>query len=463
MSRSPVIAIFDIGKTNKKLFLLDEQYRIVLEKSATIEETKDDDGDVCEDVEKLTNWVLQSTDAVLAMNDIDVKAINFSAYGASFVHLSNEGKPVAALYNYLKPFPAALQGKFYNQYGGEPAFSVNTASPVLGNLNSGLQLYYLKYKKPELFNKIHCSLHLPQYMSYLITGKYYSDITSIGCHTALWNFPESRYHDWVLIENIMDKLAPVFPSNQLINGSRKDRLIQCGVGLHDSSAALIPYLSAFTEPFVLISTGTWCISLNPFNQMKLTATELQEDCLCYMEYRGKPVKAARLFSGNEHEEQVKKLAAHFNKAADYYKTIIFDIAIAGKLSQTNSSEKKDKAPDSMIKKSFFGKRDMSVYKDYNEAYHQLMLDLVTQQVGSTNLVLNNCPVKRIFVDGGFGKNNVYMNLLAAAFPDIEVYASSVAQASAIGAALAVHTSWNNNASTINTIELTKYNSSLVID
>ena len=36
-----------------------------------------------------------------------------------------------------------------------------------------------------------------------------------------------------------------------------------------------------------------------------------------------------------------------------------------------------------------------------------------------------------------------MSLLAAAFPDVEVYAATVAQASALGAALAIHNSWNS--------------------
>ena len=49
-----------------------------------------------------------------------------------------------------------------------------------------------------------------------------------------------------------------------------------GIGLHDSSAALIPYLVNFSMPFVLISTGTWCISMNPFSKTALTAEELQQ-------------------------------------------------------------------------------------------------------------------------------------------------------------------------------------------
>ena len=44
----PVIALFDIGKTNKKLFLIDEQYRIVLEKTKQFAETTDEDGEPCD-------------------------------------------------------------------------------------------------------------------------------------------------------------------------------------------------------------------------------------------------------------------------------------------------------------------------------------------------------------------------------------------------------------------------------
>ncbi len=78
---------------------------------------------------------------------------------------------------------------------------------------------------------------------------------------------------------------------------------------------------------MLISTGTWCISLNPFNQLPLTEDELKKDCLLYLAYKGNPVKASRLFAGYEHEEQVKRLAAHFRVDIDHYKKITFNRAI----------------------------------------------------------------------------------------------------------------------------------------
>ncbi|MEI9908228.1 MAG: hypothetical protein WDO71_00255 [Bacteroidota bacterium] len=47
------------------------------------------------------------------------------------------------------------------------------------------------------------------------------------------------------------------------------------------------------------------------------------------------------------------------------------------------------------------------------------------------------------MDGGFGKSPIYMHLLASSFPEIEVYAASIAQATSMGAALAIHDKWNH--------------------
>ncbi len=448
------IAIFDIGKTNKKLFLLDESYKIVSEKSEQFTEITDEDGDACENLAELTQWIYQSFDAL--QRETNVHCLNFSGYGASLVHMGNAGNPVAALYNYLKPYPENLQEQFYKTYGGTAQFSMETASPVLGNLNSGLLLYFLKYAKPEIFNSIQCSLHLPQYLSYLFSKKYYSDLTSIGCHTGLWNFSKSTYHNWVYAEEMDKKLAPVSPSDKPLELMHNAKPLLLGIGLHDSSAALIPYLCLSSSPFVLLSTGTWCISLNPFNQDLLTDTELQQDCLCYIAYQGRAVKAARLFAGHEHEQQTARLAAHFNTQQQYYKTVKFEKALVEKLLEKIPLIYEGNSPGAMQKQSVFENRSLDLFSNYEQAYHQLMMDLVRQQIKSTALVLNEGAVKKIFVDGGFSNNSIYMNLLAAGFPKMEVYGSSVPQASAMGAAMALHSNWNANPLPATIIELKRY-------
>lgn len=432
--KQPVIAIFDIGKTNKKLFLFNQQYEIVWEKSAQFDETTDEDGDPCEDVEKLSNWIKSAWQEVQNLPDFEPKAVNFSGYGASFVSINSEGKSATPLYNYLKPYPESLHKQFYGNYGGEEVFATQTASPILGSLNSAMILYRLKYEKPAVFEQIKYSLHLPQYLSFLLSEKCASDITSVGCHTNLWNFTTQTYHEWVDKEGIGVKLAPIQSQEPHRVG---EHLI--GIGLHDSSAALIPYLASFQEPFVLISTGTWCISMNPFNAIPLTFEELQYDCLCFLTYQGKPVKSSRLFAGYEHEQEIKLLAERFGVANDYYKTVAFNSdLIENGNGRTHDGRTHGFAPT------------------YESEYHQLMLSLVNKQVISTALVLRDAPVSRIFVDGGFGKNPIYMNLLAKAFPEKEVFAASVAQASALGAALAIHEYWNKEKMPATLIDLKKY-------
>jgi sugar (pentulose or hexulose) kinase len=454
------IAIFDIGKTNKKLLVFDRKYNVLHEENSKLPETTDEDGFACEDVVALTKWVRDSYVKIIADTRFTIKAINFSAYGASFVYLDDKGEVIPPIYNYLKSYPKELQEKFYSKYGGISELARQTASPVLGSLNSGMQMYRLKEEKPEVFGRIRYALHLPQYLSHILTGKTFSDITSVGCHTNLWDFKHQQYHEWVRKEGI-EKKFPAMLSCTEIAGLTKEN-IPVGVGLHDSSAALIPYLDSFKTPFLLLSTGTWCISLNPFNHSQLSDYELNEDCLCYLSYEGKPVKASRLFAGDEHEKEVKRLAGHYQKPEHHYMGVVPDMVILRKL-KVAGNELQKKQQSAMIGRSEFSKRNLNEFKSYEEAYHQLVADLVVQQVRSTNIVLKGTPVKKIYVDGGFGNNPIYMQLLAMSYPALDVYAAKLTQATAMGAALAIHKHWNTSATPAGLVALSQYKNSGVVN
>lgn len=464
MEAIPVVVIFDVGKTNKKIFLFDENYQIVFERSARFIETCDEAGDACENLESLRLSIFDALREIMRRKEFIIKAVNFSTYGASLVYIDEYGKPLAPLYNYLKPYPEALKAEFYDQYGGEQKIAYETASPILGSLNSGMQLYRMKKEKPELFQKIHYALHLPQYLSYLVSGIECSDLTSIGCHTQLWDFKRKNYHDWVIKEGLDKKLAPIHHADEAFPAEFPGNLYKVGIGLHDSSAALIPYLINFHEPFILISTGTWCITMNPFNADPLTAEELEQDCLCYLQFKGKPVKASRLFSGYEHEQQVKRIGAHFGQGVSRYRNMRYHAAIADRLFEAFKSDalkeegelKPGETMSPGTKNAAFGSRDLSSFATDEEAYHQFMLDIVIQQHIASSLVMNGDAVKRIFVDGGFSKNAIYMNLLARLFPKMEVFAASMAQATAIGTALAIHDHWNSKQMPNDIIELKYY-------
>ena len=133
------------------------------------------------------------------------------------------------------------------------------------------------------------------------------------------------------------------------------------------------------------------------------------------------MKAARYFGGQEHEQGVQALAAQFGVDKDFYQAA-----------------------------------DLTDRAELSESYRRFMKQLVDKQVHSTRLALGTSPVRRIFVDGGFSKNELYLTLLAKAFPEMEVFAAEVAQATALGAALAIHADWNSKALPLHLISLKKY-------
>lgn len=461
-TKKQAIAVFDIGKTNKKLFLFDEEYRIVYEETMQFSEVKDEDGLLCEDFESLTAWIKEKYQKFLYSKEYDLKAVNFSTYGATLVHLNATGEVVAPLYNYLKPYPYSLEDEFYQKYGGKQKLSVETSSPPMGNLNLGLQLYWLKYERPDIYKNIKTSVFFPQYLSSLFTGILFSEISYLGAHSALWDYTKSCYHEWVHKEGIFSKLPPIRSvTNPVLIPVENGKKISIGIGLHDSSSALIPYMLSFKEPFGVISTGTWCISLNPYNNKMPTMQELDSGCLSYLTVYGKPVRASMLFAGNDHSVQVKRISSYFSISDNFYESISFDEDIMKEILKGGPSESlSDIAQEQSdgISSSLFRHRDLSNFRSAEHAYHKLILDLVNQQISSTQHIIRNFPVDKLFVDGGFSKNVIYMKLLSKAFPGIEVFSASMAQATALGSALIMHKYWNPNPLPNNLIEMKYYSS-----
>lgn len=453
LERKKVIAIFDIGKTNKKVFLWNESYQIVFERQQNFQEIPDEDGFFGEDLPLVRSWMLQTFAEINALPEYQICALNFSGYGATVVFVDENGHAVSPLYNYLKAFPEGLFP--YQNYGGEDEFARATASPILGNLNSGLQAFRVSQISAEVWKKTRWVMHWPNFLSSIFTGNFASEITSIGCHTAFWNFDEKTYHDWVTDFGIRNKLPEIAPSNTCYLNEATN--IPVGLGLHDSSSALVPYLRVMKSPFLLLSTGTWCIAMNPFDEKALSTIELKNDVLCFLQGNGKPVKAARLFAGNTHEIQIKRLQTHYQKSLTYYKSVEFNASyLEGLESQMKNIPSVGQAHMDYLVNCAFNARDLNKFPSYELAYLQLMIDLACQQIFSLRLLLKaDTSVSKILVDGGFSKNPFYMNFLVHAFPAFEIYGAEVAQASSLGAALMMHETWNSNEIPIDLVKIKK--------
>src|SRR5690625_1409460 len=71
-----VTAIFDIGKTNKKFLLFDQDFRVVFRQIITLEPAVDDDGDPCEDLDRLTDWIHQMLDKISRDHRFNIRHLN---------------------------------------------------------------------------------------------------------------------------------------------------------------------------------------------------------------------------------------------------------------------------------------------------------------------------------------------------------------------------------------------------
>ena len=428
-----VTAVFDIGRTNKKFFLFDGDFREIHREYISFDMIEDEAGFPTEDIHALQAWLREVFHRILESNEYRVKAINFSSYGASFVHLDADGNILTPLYNYNKPLPEGLVDEFYAKYGPEEKLTLETGSNNAGMLNSGMQLYWLKHAKPEVFNRIKYSLHLPQFLSYVFTGIPISEYTSIGCHTALWDYGKQDYHDWVYAEELHRILPPIVSTETSINMNYNGTRIKIGVGIHDSSAALLPYIRSQKKPFLLVSTGTWSVSLNPFAEGALTERDLTAQCINYMRIDGKPVKAARLFLGEEYKIQTARLAEHFGVGPDHHKTVAFDLHTYRQVSKTIRPWFNFEAIDGV------GPEKTTLPEDctYEYAYHHLMVELTLLQVANMRAALNGVKAKKIFVDGGFSDNEVYLKLLTHHFRDMKLRTTDSSLGSALGAAICI--------------------------
>lgn len=429
------------------MLVFDARYQVVAEETTSFTEEVDDDGYPCENLDMLIAWVLQQVELLKQSKMFQLKAINFSTYGASLLYIDAEGKRIAPLYNYLKPYPPDLLNQFYAAHGEKEKISQDTSSPIMGHLNAGLQLYWLKYQRPGLYEQLAHVLHFPQYLGFRLTGEVFAENTNVGCHSAMWNFKEMAYHSWLQEEGILPKLSGVIKGNQAVNIKTGDGTgeIAVGVGLHDSSAAIIPYLLSFRDPFVIISTGTWTISLNPFNKNLPQVDELNKGCLSYLTYEGDPVKISMLFAGHDHDQQVEKIAQHFNVQAGHFKSMHYDgqwIHFINNNREEAGILEENIHLNSPTEPCVFHLRPLSEFQSAEHAYHQLLVDIINRQAVATQMVINNSDVKNMYVDGGFCRNNIYMQLLTDAFSGMNVYATSMIQGSALGAALAIHHEWN---------------------
>jgi hypothetical protein len=266
-----------------------------------------------------------------------------------------------------------------------------------------------------------------------------ADYTSIGCHTGMWDFEKNSYAQWLAEENLTYLLPPVIASSTNYPVEMHDTKVNVGVGVHDSSSALVPYLESFSKPFVLISTGTWNICLNPFTSEALTESELKADCLQFMDKNGNPVKASRLFLGKQFEEILKKLIIVYNVDKQLHKKLQLNFNFKNKRrSSTDLLFNYDLLTPEILGYKNNPNPDYTLFPNFDEAYFNMIDELTDLQIASLRPSIGNSPINNIIIEGVFGSNKIFVQMLSEKLPGFNIFSSNTAIGTALGAAFLVN-------------------------
>ncbi len=448
------IAVFDIGKTNKKLLIYDPGLNILKIEKTKIEEYSE--GDLKHDsIQEIERWIIAS----LKNNapDFNIKVISISAHGATFTCIDDNGDLAIPELSYTTDPGEAFHEAFFMEMGSRKALQDQTCTPdfnVLLNVGKGIK--YVQEIFGDQFNRVKHILNLPQYFSYTLTGIASAEPTYVGCHTYLWNFRENKWSGLVDKLNIRDKLPEKLlkPWDTVGNitkqvadetGLSPDTIVTTGI--HDSNASFLPHIiSSEGKDFILNSTGTWCVIMHESEKVHFNEDELGKVVFYNLSAFNSPIKTAIFMGGLEFEAYDSliqgKADEHCTFDASLYEKIISrkDCFIfpgitrgTGQFPQSSPRVIEDGITYHYedIKS---GKMIPLCFQDPQTAFAVLNLSLAIQTKVSLDRVdiQNGLP---IYTEGGFSNNEAYNILVGGFYPDSDVFLTDLKEATSFGAAL----------------------------
>ncbi len=450
------IAVFDIGKTNKKFVLFDSALKPLMIRRCSIGTKPSPDGFDLEDVEGIETWMMEELRS--ASREVPIRVISISTHGASVVCVGEDGTPSVPPVAYTNEVPEELHREFFQRFGSPDKLQEQTATAEVRPLiNVGKLLFFLSRRYPEQFRRTKHILFYPQYFAYRLTGVPSAECTYVGCHGYLWN---PHKNDWSIvaeglgIRNLLPEkvgkptevLGQITP--QVAKKSGLDPSTIVTKGIHDSNSSMIPYLISQTEDFVLNSTGTWCVAMHETKDITFQKDELGKMVFYNLSFRGSPIKTSILPGGLELDTYWNILKRMHGREDDpgWNATLYQEVAREGKVfvlpsvlrgagqfprSQPRVVEKGSTYPLEVLER---GDAFPPSFRDYPNALAAINLSVAIQSMIALQRVGLADGVK-VFIEGGFRKNEAYLSLLAALLPQNPIYVTNFEEATSVGAAL----------------------------
>lgn len=299
--RSGRVVVFDIGKTNLKLSLIDEDGTSLAE-SRRANRAITTSPYPFFDVDAIWDWLLDELQQLPEPHRIG--SIIATTHGATVALLGDDGLVLPVLdyeftgVNEIDAAYASLRDDFGL-----------TFSPALpGGLNVGKQLYWQSQRFPDAFARTRTIVPYPQYWAWRLSGVAAGEITSWGCHTDLWDVTHGQPAPMVNRLGWQSLFPPLHAAGATLGTLRSDVAARTGLpvechvvcGIHDSNASLVKHLygaSSPQSPMNVISSGTWALVAGIGTP--LSVLDPQRDMLANVDAWGRPVVCARFMGGRE--------------------------------------------------------------------------------------------------------------------------------------------------------------------
>ncbi len=402
------IVVLDVGKTLSKLSRW-SRAGLLLEKVSRLNARVAVDGVAVLDVAGIGDWVQETLKSFAAAGP--VSAIIPVGHGAAVAAI-RDAKLAFAPLDYEQPMPPGVLADYR---AGRDRFA-DTGSPALPlGLNFGAQLHWLA-------TKTNGATLLPwaQYWSWFLSGAATSEVTSLGCHSDLWNPGACDYSAVAKRRGWAAQFAPLAKAGDAIGmlkpefGLGENVRVHCGI--HDSNAALIAargFPEIAGKEATVLSTGTWFVAMrSPAEPIDLTALPEARDCLVNVDAFGQPVASARFMGGRE----IELLGDRIDLPEDQHAMLrsLPDVLGSGAMILPGFAPGCGPFPDNAgewINKP----EDLNQQRATIALYVALLADISLDLIGAKD---------RLLIEGRFAQCDLFVRALATLQPDMRVFAAS---------------------------------------
>ena len=411
--------IVDIGKTLSKITLWSRDGQM-LEKFARPNERRVVDGIPRLDESGIAGFIVETLKG-LAGHPIEY--IVPVAHGASIIAVK-DGALAFPPFDYEAEPPAEIA----DRYRDLRAPFEKTGSPLLpAGLNCGVQLYWADQLLPS---EMAGATLLPwaQYWAYYLTGVTCSEVTTLGCHSDLWEPIEGQFSTLANEQGWASRFAPLARADEVVGTLTPEMAQRTGLspdvkvlaGLHDSNAALLAargFKQIDDSDSTILSTGTWFIAMRlAGTAVDLAAMPEERDCLVNVDPFGKPVPSARFMGGREIESLIKIDTRRVDIKPD-------QPHLLGAVREVIDNEA-FVLPTLAPGNGPFADQEGGWVRRPDDWYaRRAGACLYAAMVADTSLALVGA-CNRVLVEGRFSEAEVFVRAIASLRPDLEVYVAN---------------------------------------